>query len=178
MSKEKYTKELLQHAAENSLSFAGVLRQLGLKQAGGTQSYITSLVKRHEIDTRHFTGSRWNKGRIFTNLRKKASDILVISPTGSHRTKHIQLVRAMIESGINHVCALCLCEDTWNGISLTLEVDHIDGNSLDNRIENLRFLCPNCHSQQTKTNQPHKYASISQLAEETSLDLVNVSVRI
>ena len=177
MSNIKYTKELLQDAVDNSKSYAGVLRCLKLRQAGGTQSWLTKKIKRYDIDTSHFTGSRWNKGK--TNLPKRSKEeILVLLEEGSNRTKHYQLKRAMIESGIEYVCDICKIGDTWNGLPITLQADHIDGNSLDNRIHNLRFLCPNCHSQQIETNKPHKYASISQLAEEASLDLVNVSVRI
>lgn len=162
MSNTKYTKELLQEAVRNSLSFSGVLRHLGLKQAGGTQSHITNMIKNHGIDTSHFTGARWNKGIEQPHLRKTSDEILVLSPAGSHRTKATQLRRAMIESGVKYICSICPCIDYWNGIPLTLEVDHIDGNSLDNRIENLRFLCPNCHSQQKITNQPHKYARLGE----------------
>lgn len=161
MSTKKYTKELLQSAVKDSLSFAGVLRNLNLKQAGGTQSYITSLIRKYDIDTSHFTGALWNKGKVFTKLRKKTEDILVLSPVGSHRTRHTHLVRAMLESGIKYECSICSCGEQWNGANITLEVDHIDGNSLDNRLYNLRFLCPNCHSQQKATNQPHKYAQVA-----------------
>ncbi|HET6908430.1 MAG TPA: HNH endonuclease [Mycobacteriales bacterium] len=45
------------------------------------------------------------------------------------------------------VCALCGCDGSWNGRPLRLVIDHVNGDWLDNRIENLRFLCPNCHAQ-------------------------------
>lgn len=46
-----------------------------------------------------------------------------------------------------NVCATCGIEPIWNGMTLTLQVDHVDGNNKNNNIENLRLLCPNCHSQ-------------------------------
>ena len=47
-------------------------------------------------------------------------------------------------------CERCGIEDTWNGKAIVLELDHINGDKTDNSLENLRILCPNCHSQ-TKT---------------------------
>ena len=51
----KYTKELLEEAAANSTSVAGILRYLGLRQAGGTQAHIGRMLKKLEVDTSHFT---------------------------------------------------------------------------------------------------------------------------
>lgn len=51
----------------------------------------------------------------------------------------------MIESGVVYACARCGNEATWLGEPLTLDVDHIDGDLHNNTLENLRFLCPNCH---------------------------------
>lgn len=48
---------------------------------------------------------------------------------------------------LSHECAICKIGPEWNGKTLTLQVDHINGINTDHRLENLRFLCPNCHSQ-------------------------------
>ena len=53
----------------------------------------------------------------------------------------------MIEAGIKYSCQECGISNMWNNKTITLQVDHINGNFLDNTINNLRFLCPNCHSQ-------------------------------
>lgn len=141
----KYTKELLQEAADNSVSIAGVLRYLGLKQAGGTQAHLGRRLAALEINTSHFTGQGHNRGKIDPK-RKTPKQILVVLDEGSLRPKVIQLRRALTESGVAMQC-VCGLTDTWQGARLVLEVDHINGNWLDNRLENLQFLCPNCHSQ-------------------------------
>lgn len=156
----KYTSEVLQDAVSNSTSIAGVLRYLNLKQAGGTQAHISKRIKEYGIDTSHFNGHGWSKGKVFPAKRKTAEDILVISPPGSTKTKRYQLERAMLQVGVDKRCVVCYNDGTWVGKSLTLEIDHIDGDWLNNLIENLRFLCPNCHSQQETTNKPWKHARV------------------
>lgn len=155
----KYTKEVLQDAVESSLSYAGVLRHLGLRQAGGTQSHIIKRIKDFNIDVSHFSGQSWGKG-LKSNKRKHYSEILIMLKEGSYREKSHLLNRALIESGVEYSCVLCGISNEWNGSKITLEVDHIDGNWLNNLISNLRFLCPNCHSQQSHTNRSHKNAPL------------------
>jgi hypothetical protein len=160
MTYRKYTKELLAAAAAESVSIAGVLRHLGLRQAGGNQSHIGRLLKKFEIDTSHFTGQRHNVGKRDPR-RKTAIDLFVVKSEGSFRTKGVMLYRVMLEDGFKEECEKCGNGTVWNGQPLKLEVDHRDGNWLNNLRENLRFLCPNCHSQQENTNRPHKYRAVA-----------------
>jgi 5-methylcytosine-specific restriction endonuclease McrA len=142
----KYTKSLLQDAVTNSASYAGVLRHLGLVQAGGTQSHIARMIKKFEIDTNHFTGQAHNKGTRDPK-RKTWQQILVLGSPTNLRTKTVQLKRALLEYGLTEQCLECKLGPSWNDKPLTLQVDHVNGIIYDNRPENLRLLCPNCHSQ-------------------------------
>jgi len=149
----KYTREVLQEAVDNSTSVMGVIRYLGLQQAGGTHTHIKSKLRSLGVDTSHFTGGSHNRGKT-SPRRKTASAILVVRPPGSARLPAAQLRRALEESGVVPVCS-CGVGRVWNGIPIQLEVDHIDGDWLNNLKENLRFMCPNCHSQQS-TNKSWK----------------------
>ncbi len=66
---------------------------------------------------------------------------------GSTYSRH-HLKRKLISEGlVPYECAECKIRNEWNGKPLTLQLDHTNGISHDNRLENLRFLCPNCHTQ-------------------------------
>jgi hypothetical protein len=140
-----YTREELQAAVAVSTSFAGVLRALRLPQAGGSQSYLARRIRAEGIDTDHFTGQAHNRGK--SEPRLSADDVLVVSPTGAHRRRTTQLRRALREKGVPERCDGCRIGPTWHGAPLTLVIEHRNANWLDNRLQNLRLLCPNCHSQ-------------------------------
>ncbi|MEO6588528.1 MAG: HNH endonuclease, partial [Pyrinomonadaceae bacterium] len=80
MKKRKYTVEILKPIVNCSLSFAEVLRKLGLKQTGGSQSNIKKLVLEYELDTDHFLGQASNQGDNHRGGPKKATaeEILVL----------------------------------------------------------------------------------------------------
>jgi hypothetical protein len=139
----KYTQEILTEAVAHSVSYADVMRYLGLRPAGGTHTHISRTIKSLGIDTSHFR-------KLPTNPRRRrlaASDILVRLTEGSLRTKPNLLTRALLEIGREYVCAGCGNDGTWCGERLGLDVDHIDGDFYNNLAWNLRFLCPNCHRQ-------------------------------
>lgn len=148
MPKCKYTVEMLQPIVETSLSYAEALRRLGLKQTGGSQSNIKRLVQGYGINADHFLGQARNQGDEHRGPGKSpAEEILILRDPLAQPEKAFKLRRAMIEIGLPYRCAMCGLEAVWNGTALLLTVDHINGRRNDNRRENLRFLCPNCHSQ-------------------------------
>jgi hypothetical protein len=144
----RYPDDALAEAVAQSLSYAGVLRILGIPQAGGSQAYLARRIRASGIDTSHFLGMahrRGQRGRQAGGLSPE--QVLVVLTPGSRRQEAHRLRAALVESGVPEQCAVCGCDGSWLGKALRLVVDHISGNWLDNRLENVRFLCPNCHAQ-------------------------------
>lgn len=133
-------------AVRDSVSMSDMLRRLGCKVQGGTHAHFSRRIALLGLDTSHFTGKAWNKGKKQPERRTKPEQILVLRSEGRRQKSHL-LVRSMLSMGVPHECEKCGQEPDWMGNPLTLDVDHINGNWLDDRLENLRFLCPNCHSQ-------------------------------
>jgi len=141
----KYTKIQIEKVIKESYSWAEVCRILGIKQVGGSQAHIKSRAISFNIDFSHFTSKAWSKGKILTNKRRNLETILILRTKG-YREKAYLLKRALLESKIDYICSICNISD-WQSKKITLEIDHIDGNYLNDTLQNLRFLCPNCHSQ-------------------------------
>lgn len=145
MSRKKITDEQLREAVSNSPSISHALRSLGLSPNGGTHGHYSKRIKDAGISTKHFLPNNNIYGIHRDKL--KPEEILVKKPYGSSRTQRVHLLRALLEMGIEYKCAICGINNNWNEKELTLQIDHINGDRIDNSLKNLRFLCPNCHSQ-------------------------------
>ncbi|MGW0859444.1 HNH endonuclease signature motif containing protein [Streptomyces sp. NPDC002690] len=141
----RWTKEVLEPAVAASTTMVGVLRLLGLNAVGGNHTHISRRVKSLGIDTSHFESSapRSSKGRRHRTLEEL---LVEQDPATARREQSSRLKRALMLLGADERCTGCGAAGTWQGHPLPLEIDHIDGNWRNNRVENLRMLCPNCHS--------------------------------
>lgn len=143
----KWTKAVLAEAVAASTTMCGVLRYLGLDVVGGHHTHISRKVKAFGIDTSHFGPPPRTERTQDDRRRRSAADVLREDRSkGARRTPNSRLRHALVKTGRDEVCALCGMDATWQGEPLPLEIDHIDGDWRNNRAENLRFLCPNCHS--------------------------------
>lgn len=151
----KYTRELLAPVVAESTSMAQVIEKLGLTLSGGNYRMISARVRLNGISITHFKGQGWAKGLTTeTDLRIKrlreahAFTDEEIFVENSPLTSGTKLRQKLIKLGWTYKCECGITK--WRGKPLTLHVDHKNGIHNDNRLENLRFLCPNCH-QQTET---------------------------
>jgi len=118
----KYAKEVF--------SISGLLKKLGLKVAGGNYINIKRNLQRLNIDCDHWTGQAWNK-----NQRLK---------DWSKYTKVVCLKPHLINER-GHRCEKCHRKYWFNKL-VPLEIHHIDGDRTNNKKENLKLFCCNCHS--------------------------------
>ena len=139
-----YTEEDFVNAVKNNYSVRSCLLALGLSATGGNYAVFKKRVKALDLDTSHFTGKGHLKNRTHNwNPKKSLEEILVADSDYMNRN---QIKKRLLAKGlITYECSTCGIAE-WQGKRLSLHLDHINGVNNDHRLENLRLLCPNCHS--------------------------------
>jgi Zn finger protein HypA/HybF involved in hydrogenase expression len=149
------SKEDFQKLVYKCNSLSEILRNLNLYISSGNYRPLKRRLDDDNIDYSHIKlGLGANKGKKFISKNKiPLSEILIEKSTFS--TTHLK-IRLLEENIIENKCSKCGQEPFWNGEILVLQMDHINGNHRDNRLENLRMLCPNCHTQTSTYGSKNK----------------------
>lgn len=143
-------KKQLQEYLDSSDSIVEVLEKLGLNGRSGNHRTLISRVREDSLCLEALKNNRANKQT--THLNKLASNhkssVEEIFKKDSRYTRGSSIKSKLIKIfAVAEKCAICTIGAEWNSKPLSLQVDHINGINNDNRVENLRLLCPNCHSQ-------------------------------
>lgn len=134
------SKEDLQEALDKSFSFQDALRRVGIFSKHKIHN-LKRRIEKEEISLKRFLENKkeWGESLPKKNKNKDPRDL------SSYSTNAI--VKKLLKERREYKCEWCGQLDEYNGKPLVLQMDHINGDPHDNREENLRFLCPNCHSQ-------------------------------
>lgn len=141
------TDDELRNIVPKVVSMKALLDELGSNAHGSNYATAWKRIRALNLDTTHWTGQGYLKGGHHNwNRKTPLSDLLVESST--YGKGHLK--RRLLSEGIlPNKCSNPNCQITseWLGKPLILVLDHINGIGNDDRLENLRLLCPNCNSQ-------------------------------
>lgn len=145
--------DMLRELVSQCTSVAQILVKVGLPTKGHFHREVSAQIRTLGLDTGHFLGRGWARGETAEThpslarmqRRRSIPDELLFVENGPF-IQGAKLVKRLLAKGWPYRCAWCGIAE-WRGHPLVLHLDHINGINNDHRLENLRLLCPNCHSQ-------------------------------
>jgi transposase len=175
----KFTKEDYEKAAMVSKSIAGVCRELNIRPVGGNYKTINNKIKEYGINIEHFTGQGWNRKENFKPFGKTYEiDDILTNKVKYTATSKLRL--RLIKDGYKeNKCEKCGLKE-WMGNQIPLELNHINGDNMDNYLENLEILCCNCHAQTynwrgRKIKKSSKLDIVLQNYEKNDVIILNIT---
>ena len=155
------TDEQFVELIKSSTNISEVLFKLGYSVKGNSWGF--SQVRQRMTDLNISPYMFKGKSALKIGSEKTVSPEKLFKENCRH-ARNVLRRRIIDDNLIPYKCAICGISE-WNGKTLSLELDHINGINNDNRLENLRFLCPNCHSQTTT------YGSRNQQKNESKYEI-------
>ncbi len=142
--RKHWEEKSLREVVRSSQSVRDALKKMGLRGAGGNYRYFEKYISMYNIGTEHFLGKGWSRNK---RVPKKPvwslKEILVSRSSFST----YQLKKRLFKAGLKQPkCEECGWARRSEDGRIPIEIDHINGDHSDNRLKNLRILCPNCHS--------------------------------
>ena len=140
-----YSKEELETIVKNVSTWKELAQALGyVAISGSQQGVIKKRIEQEQIDVSHFTMYKQER------IERNRENVFVENSTASQKTLRKFYHQ---EKEIPYVCSICGLQPFWQGKELTLILDHINGKNNDDRLDNLRWVCPNCNMQLPTTNR-------------------------
>lgn len=136
--------ENLKKIVEICKTYKDVISCLGLNINGTNYKKVKKLIKENELSTEHFLNHSDYMKNYFRHGKIPIDEILIKDSQYQNRSA---IKKRLVNEGYKeYKCVMCDNEGQWNGKKISLILDHINGVNNDNRLENLRFLCPNCNA--------------------------------
>ncbi len=167
-------KNRLQEILDTSSSLAEVMTKIGLSLHSNNYKELNNRIIQDDLCLNGLKANK--KGKSFGVFKSfKLEDILIENSTYPRHELKARLIKGNL---IEYKCAICNNIGEWNNQKLVLQIDHINGVNCDNRIENLRFLCPNCHTQtQTYAGRGRRKEVIQNKCIDCHCDIHKKSIR-
>ena len=147
MQQKRWTDKEFSDAVKRFTSLSQVIKYFMMAPAGANFLAAKRDIKRLNLDTSHFTGKGHLKGKSHDWAHSTPLEEILVKNSRHYLTSLSKLKERLLKAGLlTYKCSLCSIE-SWLSKPLSLHLDHINGDRFDNSLENLRLLCPNCHSQ-------------------------------